>query len=100
MKSQVSQTQRHQVTENITTIRLQRENKIKVDTMRKKARGMTQHGSPPGWLKENDPARLNLPNDGCFRGRLIYCLTEPRAATSVIESKHKLWMGEIAYVYV
>ncbi len=33
MKSQVSQTQRHQVTENITTIRLQRENKIKVDIM-------------------------------------------------------------------
>jgi hypothetical protein len=43
MKSQVSQTQRHQVTENITTIRLQRENKIKVDIMRPKATGTTQH---------------------------------------------------------
>jgi hypothetical protein len=62
MKSQVSQTQRHQVTENITTIRLQRENKIKVDTMRPKAREMTEHGSPPGWLEENDPARLDLPD--------------------------------------
>jgi hypothetical protein len=39
MKSQVSQTQRHQVTENITTIRLQRENKIKVDIMRPRLAG-------------------------------------------------------------
>jgi hypothetical protein len=53
MKSQVSQTQRHQVTENITTIRLQRENKIKVITMMPNARETTQHGSPPGWLEEN-----------------------------------------------
>jgi hypothetical protein len=30
LKSQMAQTQRHQVTENIQTIRLQRENKLKV----------------------------------------------------------------------
>jgi hypothetical protein len=39
--------------------------------MRPKARETTQHGSPPGWLEENDPA-------------------EHRAAKPVIESKHQL----------
>jgi hypothetical protein len=90
MKSQVSQTQRHQVTENITTIRLQRENKIKVDAMRPKGRETTQHGSPPGWLEENDPAGRDLLDDEGSEG-VPYCLAEPRAAKSVIESKHQLW---------
>ncbi len=51
--------------------------------MRQKARQTTLHGGPPGWLEKNDPAKW------CFRGRL-YSLTEPRAAKSVIESKHQL----------
>jgi hypothetical protein len=28
--------------------------------MRKKARGMAQHGGPPGWLEESDPASVIL----------------------------------------
>ncbi len=28
--------------------------------MRPKARGLTQHGGPPGWLKESDPAGVIL----------------------------------------
>ncbi len=28
--------------------------------MRSKARGLTQHGGPPGWLGESDPARVIL----------------------------------------
>jgi hypothetical protein len=43
---------------------------------------MTQHGSPPGWLEENDPAGQNFPDDGC--------LAEPKAAKPVIKSKHQL----------
>ncbi len=28
-------------------------------TMRPKARGLVQHGGPPGWLEESDPARCD-----------------------------------------
>ncbi len=28
-----------------------------METMRPKAREMTQHGGPPGWLEESDPTR-------------------------------------------
>jgi hypothetical protein len=38
---------------------------------RPKARETTQHGSPPGWLEENDPAGRDLTADRCFRGRPI-----------------------------
>jgi hypothetical protein len=33
--------------------------------MRPKARETTQHGSPPSWVEENDPASRDLPDDGC-----------------------------------
>jgi hypothetical protein len=39
---------------------------------RPKARGLVQHGSPPGWLKESDPAGVILyMMDG------LYCLPFP-----------------------
>jgi hypothetical protein len=31
--------------------------------MRSKAKGTTQHGSPPGWLEENDPMRARFAED-------------------------------------
>ncbi len=34
--------------------------------MRPKARGRAQHGGPPGWLEENDPA-----------GVILYVMDEP-----------------------
>jgi hypothetical protein len=36
--------------------------------MRPKSRGLTQHGGPPGWLEENDPAVVVLyVMDGPYR---------------------------------
>jgi hypothetical protein len=32
--------------------------------MRLKARGMAQHGDPPGWLEESDPAGCDFLRDG------------------------------------
>jgi len=32
--------------------------------MRSKARGMAQHGGPPGWLEESDPAGWGFVRDG------------------------------------
>jgi hypothetical protein len=32
--------------------------------MRPKARGLTQHGGPPGWLEESDPAGCDFVRDG------------------------------------
>ncbi len=34
--------------------------------MRPKARGLAQHGSPPSWLEEDDPA-----------GTILYVMDEP-----------------------
>jgi hypothetical protein len=37
-------------------------------SMRPKARGLTQHGGPPGWLEESDPAGVILyVMDGPYR---------------------------------
>jgi hypothetical protein len=33
-------------------------------TMRPKARGLAQHGGPPGWLDESDPAGVIFVCDG------------------------------------
>jgi hypothetical protein len=33
-------------------------------TMRPKARGLAQHGGPPGWLEGSDPAGCDLLRDG------------------------------------
>ncbi len=36
--------------------------------MRPKARGLVQHGGPPGWLEESDPAGVILyVMDGLYR---------------------------------
>ncbi len=32
--------------------------------MRTKARGLTPHGGPPGWLEESDPAECEFVSDG------------------------------------
>jgi len=33
-------------------------------TMRPKTRGLAQHGGPPGWLEESDPAGCDFVRDG------------------------------------
>jgi len=39
-----------------------------VDSMRPKARGLAQHGGPPGWLEESDQAGVILyVMDGRYR---------------------------------
>ncbi len=41
---------------------------LQVYTMRLKARGLTQHGGPPGWLEERDPVGVILyVMDGPYR---------------------------------
>jgi hypothetical protein len=41
--------------------------------LRSKARGLAQHGSPPGWLKESDPAGVILyVMDGPYRLHFSY----------------------------
>jgi hypothetical protein len=30
--------------------------------MRPKASGLAQHGGPPGWLEESDPAHIGMPH--------------------------------------
>ncbi len=35
----------------------------RVDAMRPKARGLVQHGGPPGWLEESDPAGRDFIRD-------------------------------------
>jgi hypothetical protein len=39
--------------------------------MRPKDRGLTQHGGPPGWLEESDPARDI--HDGRFKPPALVC---------------------------
>jgi hypothetical protein len=34
--------------------------------MRSKARGLAEHGGPPGWLEESDPAGVVLYVMDCF----------------------------------
>jgi hypothetical protein len=42
--------------------------------MRPKARGLAQHGGPPGWLEESDPAGMILyVVDGPYRLPFTYC---------------------------
>jgi hypothetical protein len=33
---------------------------MNIKPVRRKARGLDQHGGPPGWLKESDPAGVIL----------------------------------------
>jgi hypothetical protein len=39
---------------------------IHVKSMIPKARGLAQHGGPPGWLEESDPAGCDFVLDGRF----------------------------------
>jgi hypothetical protein len=48
--------------------------------MRPKARGLAQHGDPPGWLEESDPC----PN---LKTR-VFVKTSPKCSYSVIENEH------------
>ncbi len=44
--------------------------------MRPKARGLAQHGGPPGWLAESDPAK-------CTQNTVMSYATQGRRAWSV-----------------
>ncbi len=52
-------------------------------------RTLTQQGSPPDELEENDPAGRVLLMMKALEG-VPYRLAEPRATKPVIESKHQL----------
>jgi hypothetical protein len=47
--------------------------------MRPKARGLAQHGGPPGWLEESNPAGVIFVRDR--RGYRLPFRTEPVALT-------------------
>ncbi len=49
--------------------------------MRPKARGLAQHGGPPSWLQENDPAGCDFVRDG----RSMQPLLTDRAACPGLE---------------
>jgi hypothetical protein len=40
--------------------------------MRPKARGLAQHGGPPSWLEENDPAGVIFVRDGTVHAACLF----------------------------
>jgi hypothetical protein len=54
--------------------------------MRPKAIGLAQHGGPPGWLEESDPAGVILyVMDGPFRLPFPYCNGCPDRSCELME---------------
>ncbi len=62
----------------IDSVRLKKRGVVKLiwrmAPMRPKARGMVQHGGPPGWLEESEPAGVIFyVMDGLYRLPFPYC---------------------------
>jgi hypothetical protein len=57
--------------------------------MRPKARGLAQHGGPPGWLEECDPAGCDLVRDG---RSMPPALTDhlPRSGADLLLNVHEI----------
>jgi hypothetical protein len=84
--------------------------------MRPKARGLAQHGGPPGWLEESDPAvwfctwwtghtacRTNCPYRRCPVASwwnfqvLLYCKCTHSSVMSYITQGRHGWPGTLGY---
>ena len=58
---------------------------LQLKPMRPKARGLAQHGGPPGWLEESDPAGVILYEmDGPYRLPFTYTVV-PVALTGAAQ---------------